>query len=273
MPSAVSVVKVDDSGVVRDQAGHVLVNEQGQLACPDKRCRAQIDLYQFVAQLVAKGRLELDRLIQMATATEVVPTPSDPVDPNQIHAQWIELYQKWGLPKVMRVPRPTFNRDFVQRMKTLEEPRVPIFVHRRVTLPQLGKTFAQMDSWSTKEGSGVVDSCQLSGWLFVEEALEAPHRKTNQEQLDRVFKEQGAIGLNETSYIVFGQYCQEVHGRYPDLESWTRLLSSAYKSLVLGANFDSDGRLFVSRVFNPLIVDPCLGGRSAVMSGTRILES
>ena len=48
---------------------------------------------------------------------------------------------------------------------------------------------------------------------------------------------------------------------------------SAYKSLVLGANFDSDGRLFVSRVFNPLIVDPCLGGRSAVMSGTRILES
>jgi len=41
---------------------------------------------------------------------------------------------------------------------------------------------------------------------------------------------------------------------------------SAYKSLVLNANFNSNGNLNVNNNFNPLIVNPYLGGRSAIMS-------
>jgi hypothetical protein len=261
------VVQVNDSGVVRDQTGHVLVDEKGQLACPDKRCRAKVDLRYMVAQLVASGQLSLDEIAKIAFATEVIKVTSDQNDPAQIHNQWVDLYKKWGLPKEMRVSKPNFSRDFVQKMKSRQDSRIPIFVHPQLTFPLLGKTFPQMRSWSLEETAGVVDSQVLTGWLFVEEALEAPNCKTNEEQLAGIFQEQGAIGLTETSYVIFGQYCQEVHGRYPDLERWSRLLGSSYRSRVLYAFLNSNGSLFVSLGFAPVDVVPYVGGRSAVKSG------
>ncbi|MEX1130523.1 MAG: hypothetical protein WED59_00780 [Candidatus Woykebacteria bacterium] len=266
MLSAVSAVQIEESGVVKDQAGHKLVDEKGFLVCSDKRCRAPIDFKQMVAQMVSEGVFTLDEIGKLAYANHVVHVGLDQYDPGVIHSQWIELYKKWGVDKNLQVGKPTFTREKVVEMANLPEPRVPIFVHPKLTLPMFDVLFPPMRGhWSLKHNSGVENSYELSGWLFVEAALEAPWCSTKQEQLGKIFDKLGAKGLTLVAYYVFAQYCKETQDRYPDFDTWARLLGSSGGGRVLNADFGSDGGPDVNGSFGPSSVNSDLGGRSAVV--------
>lgn len=265
MPPAVSAVQVDESGVVKDQAGHKLVDEKGQLVCSDKRCRAPVDFKQMVAQMVSEGVITLDEIGKLAFASEVIHVGSDEYDPAVIHNQWIGMYKSWGMPKHIQVPKPTFTRERVVEMANLPEPRVPVYVHPKLNLQMFNDLFPEMSGhWSLQKDSGIKDNYALSGWKFVEAALETPYCSTDEEQLRGIFESQGAKGLNEVFYLVFGRYCKVVHDRYPDRETWTRILGSSKPGRVLYAGFGSDGDPYVDNGLKPSYVLSNLGGRSAV---------
>jgi len=270
MSFAMSVVRINrESGVIEDLAGHKLVGEDGCLACSKRRCRAPVDFKQMVAQVVRDGTLfTLDELARLAFAGEVVFIGTDEYDPGVVHRQCIEFYQRWGMPKELVVPRPNFTRERVVEMASLEVPRVPFYVHPKITLVMLNERFPAMRGhWSLRPNSGVVDNYKLDGWMFLEAVLEAPFRNTNQKQLEELAKANGWVGQNLVTYLLFGQYCKEMHDRYPDLENWSRLLGSSEGGRVLDANFHSNGDPNVfNDYFDPSDVSSDLGGRFAVVA-------
>lgn len=267
--SSTSVVQLDFSSaeVVKDQQGHILVDEKGNLVCADHNCRLKMGVEELVAAMIREGRSDLTSIARRAFAGQVVHFGFDEHDPNVIHSQWIELYRKWGFPKEMRVPKPTFTREKVVEMAGLDEPRIPFFRHPKVTLAMLNERFPAMRvPWLLQPDSGVVDDYGLDEWMFLESALEAPFRNTNQKQLEELAEANGWKGQTLTTYLLFGQYCKELHDRYPDLKNWTRLLGSSCKSWVLYAFFDSDGRPDIGFRFAPSVVLPFLGGRFVVVA-------
>ncbi|MEX0616615.1 MAG: hypothetical protein WD231_02245 [Candidatus Woykebacteria bacterium] len=266
--SSTSAVQLDFSNyeVVKDQQGHILVDEQGNLACTDHNCRLKVSVEELTAAMIREGRADLTRIALLAFANEIVHVGVDEFDPSLIHSQWIGMYKNWGMPKHFQVPKPTFSREKVVEMANLPEPRVPLYVHPKLTLGMLNDLFAEMKGhWSLQQDSGVKDNYELSGWLFVEAVLEAPYCKTDQTQLEETFNSQGAKGLTLLAYFIFGRYCKSLHDRYPDLQTWGRTLGSSGHGRVLYAGFGSDGGPYVSSGFGPSGVDSVLGGRSAVV--------
>jgi len=264
--SSTSVIRFDESGVGRDQQGHVWVDEKGQLVCPNHGCRLKVGVEELFAQMVRERRVDLTTIARLAFAGQVVRVGVDEYDPSVIHSQWIALYRKWGFPKEMRVPKPTFTREKVVEMAALPEPRIPFYRHPKVTLEMLSERFPAMRGhWSLQSDSGVVDNYELDGWMFLEAALEAPFRNTDQQQLEELAEVNGWKGQNLVTYLLFGQYCKELHDRYPDLQNWTRLLGSSEGGRVLDAGFYSLGGPSVSSGLYPSDVNPDLGGRFAVV--------
>jgi len=191
---------------------------------------------------------------------------TDEFDPGVIHQRWVKLYKRWGMPKELVVPRPNFSRQFIVSRKNLEEPRVPIYVHPKLALPMFNDLFPAMwGHWSLTPGSGTANNYGLSGWLFVEAALEATFRKTDQYQLEEIAKINGWKGQTEADYLIFGEYCKATYGCYPDLETWVRLLGSSCNGRVIFASFYSSGHPRVDYGLPPSHVHPYLGGRFAEM--------
>jgi hypothetical protein len=262
------VVQLDfSSEVVRDRQGHILVDEQGNLACTDHNCRLKVSVEELTAAMIREGRADLTRIALLAFANEIVQVGVDEYDPGQIHSQWIGMYKSWGMPKHLQVPKPTFTREKVVEMANLPEPRVPLYVHPKLTLGMLNDLFPEMKGhWSLQQDSGVKDNYELSGWMFVEVALECPNRNTNQKQLEETFSSQGAKGLTLLAYFIFGRYCKTIRDRYPDLQTWGRTLGSSEDGRVLGAFFFSYGMPGVDYYFfESSFVHSRLGGRSAVV--------
>ncbi|MDP2720986.1 MAG: hypothetical protein Q8O75_03545 [bacterium] len=262
------MVQLDFSNpeVVRDQQGHILVDEQGNLACTDHNCRLKVGVEELTAAMIREGRVDLTNIARLAFADQIVHIGVDEYDPSVIHSQWIALYRKWGFPKEMRVPKPPFTREKAVEMAGLEEPRIPFYRHPKITLEMLNGRFPAMRGhWSLQPNSGVGDAYELDGWMFLEAALEAPFRNTDQQQLEELAKANGWKGQNLVTYLLFGQYCKDLHDRYPDLETWARLLSSSLHGRVLHAHFDSNGYPIVDHILVPSRIDPGLGGRFAVV--------
>ncbi|OGY24549.1 MAG: hypothetical protein A2Y57_03320 [Candidatus Woykebacteria bacterium RBG_13_40_7b] len=267
--SSTSGIQLDFSTaeVVKDQQGHILVDEQGNLACTDHNCRLKVSVEELAAAMIHEGRADLVNIARLAFANEVVHVGVDEYDPSVIHSQWIALYRKWGFSKEMRVPKPTFTREKVVEMAGLEEPRVPFYRHPKITLEMLNERFPAMRGhWSLQPNSGVVDNYELEGWMFLEATLEAPFCNTNQQQLEELAKANGWKGQTLVTYLLFGQYCKELHDRYPDLETWVRLLSSSKYGRVLRAHFSWGGEPYVRDNFEPSYVNSDLGGRFAVVA-------
>jgi hypothetical protein len=188
------------------------------------------------------------------------------LDPIKIQQGWQQLYQKWQLS--IEIPAVPYDTKRIQEEKE-ERGRVLVFALKTLTdkegLITLGKLFPAMGSWSTKPGSSVVVEPVLFGWMFVESSLDAPNRNTTEPELREVFAKQNAKGYGLPVYIIFGQFCKEVFGSYPDINTWSRLLGSSRGGGVLSADFHSDGSLSVDRGLNPENSHGNVGGRSAVV--------
>jgi len=193
------------------------------------------------------------------------------LDPVDILEAWTQLWKEWdpkGACNIM-VPEPP-TREQIQAEK--DRGRVFIYLPPQLAtvsaLADLGKLFPKMQSWSVSGGSDaqkIKHTKDFSGWLSVELALNIPHPDTTEARLRQIFSQQNAEGETLNAYIVFGQFCKEVFGQYPDIPGYVRLLGSSYDGGVLNAYFYEDGGLSVGHCLAPGDRRSHLGGRSAAV--------
>lgn len=171
---------------------------------------------------------------------------------------WAEAGQKIG--KSIVVDKfPLTAKEIKEKAK---KGQMAIFIPEGVTKEDLGKMFSKMNSWAVKEGNSAVDIVDNSGWLWIEASVDAPNRKTTQEQLEEKFKKERKQGQPLRSYIVGSQISKLLTGEYFDEGSaWSRLLGCRDEDGVLHAYFHSDGYLDVLSRLNPEARRGRLGGR------------
>lgn len=191
------------------------------------------------------------------------------LDPKDIHEAWVQLYAKWDIPYI--VPEiPTGIADRI--VSENERGRVLIYLAPELAtvpaLAELGKLFPKMGSWAVSGNSDaqkIKNAKDLSGWLFVEQALNIPNSNTTEVELQAIFSNQNSEGMTLNTYIIFGQFCREILGQYPDAPGWVRLLSSSYDDSVLTAYFNEDGDLDVYLGWHSDFHSSDMGGRSAAV--------
>lgn len=191
------------------------------------------------------------------------------LDPVGIHSAWVQLYAKWSIQH--SVPEVPFTAKQIRAKK--DHGRVLIYLAPELSsteaLAELGKLFPRMQSWSVSgddNAKKIKNVTDLSGWLFVEQALNMPNPNTTEDGLRKIFSQQNAKGMTVNTYIIFGQFCKEVFGKYPDIPGYVRLLGSSFDGGVLIASFRQDGRLHdVSHYWSPDNHDSIMGGRSVAV--------
>jgi len=225
----------------------------------DKRTAEQLQPLKDAIQAVIDGRS-----VQVVF-TETIKDLCLSSDPAKIRQGWQQLYQQWQLS--LEIPEVPYGTKRIQVEK--KRGRILIFVWETLAdkagLPTLGRLFPKMNSWATKADSGITVDSVLSGWMFVKSSLDAPDRNTTEAGLRDAFTKQNATGLTLNAYIIFGQFCREVFGSYPDIKTWSRLLGSSYGGDLVSARFNSDGFLRVDPRLSPEDAYDRVGGRSAAV--------
>jgi len=193
------------------------------------------------------------------------------LNPTDLHRFWVQLWSKWdpkGIHDIVVPKSPT--REQIQAEK--DRDRGFIYLPQQLAtaeaLADLGKLFPKMQSWSVSGDSDarkIKNTKDLFGWLSVEMALNMPNPDTTEARLREIFSQQIAEGENLNVYIVFGQFCREVLGQYPDIPGYVRLLGSSYGGGVLNAGFGEGGGLDVDRGWDPGSRYSNLGGRSVAV--------
>ena len=194
------------------------------------------------------------------------------LDPVDILEAWTQLWQKWdpkGIHNIV-VPELPYDSEHIQREK--DRGRGFIYLPSQLAtvqaLADLGKLFPKMQSWSVSgndDAKKIKNTKDLSGWLSVEMALNMPNPDTTEAGLREIFSQQNAEGKTLNVYTVFGQFCREVLGQYPDIPGYVRLLGSSSGGRVLFACFREDGDLRVDHDWNPDGHDSDVGGRSVAV--------
>lgn len=189
------------------------------------------------------------------------------LNPAEIYRAWVQLYAKWGIQH--SVPEVPYTKERIQREKG--RGRILIYLAPELSstsaLVELGKLFPEMQSWAVSGDSNAqkIATKDRSGWMFVEQAFNMPNFNTTEDDLRKIFSKQNAEGMSLNCYIIFGQFCKEVFGEYPDVPGYVRLLGSSCDGSVLLANFDQVGNLEVNCNWSPDLNRLILGGRSVTV--------
>lgn len=164
------------------------------------------------------------------------------------------------------ITRPMIDVRGNEIDKIMLVPSLPIFQGRN-GLVQLGKRYPSLGScWSVRENTTVEDTHATTGYVKIEAVHDAPNLDTTQEQLlghINNMKKQGRnyLGQREGTYILFGQALNVLTGKYPDLDTYTRLPGSVGDGRMLFAIRYSGGGLDVSSDLGPRGHYPGQGGR------------
>lgn len=173
------------------------------------------------------------------------------IDPAEIHSAWVQLYAKWGIQ--YPVPEVPFTVERVKAEKKRD--RILIYLAPELSMgrviPELGELFPKMQACMELRKAaleGIVSDDEVSGWLFVEKALNTPNLGTTEEELREVFRQQNVKGMTLNAYIIFGQFCKDIWGEYPDVFNWrAKLLGSSCENRVMVGNFSTNGFLDINR--------------------------
>lgn len=141
----------------------------------------------------------------------------------------------------------------------------PDELYTREGLILLGRVFPNMQRWSDDEYATIVNEYDGGGCIAVEMTLAAPYRPKRgytEQQLNHAIAADGRKGQRLATYIVLGQFLNEVTGHYPDEKTWSRLLGSSVEGSTLLARFYPNGGLRVYSALDPQDRSPGLGGRS-----------
>lgn len=133
----------------------------------------------------------------------------------------------------------------------------------------LGKADPTLGNWAFAEGTTVqnIDKdgnpINLHGWMKTEEAIDAPFTRTNQDQAEKIVRDQRRIGHTLNVYDVVSQQSKLLAGQYLDeVRTYIRVLSSRDGGRVLYADFYPDGYCNVHWLLKPDYVHDYLGVRS-----------
>jgi len=145
---------------------------------------------------------------------------------------------------------------------------LPDDIYTQEGLMRLGRVFRLMRSWITKP-EGVVEILNGSmqgGCIDIEISPDAPYRSPrgyNQDEITQQIEGDKRFGQRLPTYLVASQFSYLLTGQNFDQNTWSLLPGSSWRNTKrgLGANFDSNGRVFVSD-WNPQGRHPRLGGRS-----------
>lgn len=141
----------------------------------------------------------------------------------------------------------------------------------RMWIPETKLTYAQLDKIFPKMGSHVLQQDRLIRDKFqqnakgvdVEASIDSLNRKTEEKDLEELFKSQGRKGMRLSTFILTSQASKLLTNQYLDEgTTWSRLLGTRYGGFVVNANFKSDGLLRVGWDLRPQAREPGLGGRS-----------
>jgi len=149
----------------------------------------------------------------------------------------------------------------------------------------LARVFPQLGSYSVQEGNTVTNEVDRSGWFDYEASIDAPYLNTTEDQLiDRIDSEgeglnMNLLEMNLNGYIVAGEDIRFITGKYLDQDgtSWSRLLGSRGRGLLVRASFGSNGYLHVYRFLSSSENYPYLGwslyGSEKPLSETSIVPA
>ena len=130
-------------------------------------------------------------------------------------------------------------------------------------LISLGQRLPKMRNYSVQKDTPIASGDRLGGWIKIEASVDAPNRKTTEQQLKDHFKSQGRYGQREEVYILGAQFSKRVNGQYFDEDSiWPRLFGSRCEGYIVRAGFSSDGPLHLDWGLDPWGRDIYFGGRS-----------
>lgn len=190
------------------------------------------------------------------------------LDPAKIRLAWVALYMKWGIE--YNIPPIPYDSDRIKLEK--DRGRILIYLSPELStvgaIPKLGELFPRMISEVLCVDNKIENTEDLSGWMFVEEALNVPNSNTTGSELKKIFRQQSARGMTLNVYIIFGQFCKEIFGEYyPDIPGfeYVRLLGSSAGGDVLCAGFNQDGSLSVRHRWSPGYHSSDMGGRSVAV--------
>lgn len=172
---------------------------------------------------------------------------------------WVEAGQRIG--KEYAVSKfPLKSQEIKERIKNGQ---MAIFVPAEVSRVDLGKMFPKMGSWAVAEGNSAVDIVNNSGWLWIEDSIDAPKRNTTEVQLEDILKKAKRQGQSLRTYIVGGQISKLLTDKYFDEgPTWSRLPGSCPGGRILYAHFYSSGGLYVRSSLRSGDRGEDLGGRS-----------
>jgi len=193
------------------------------------------------------------------------------LNPTDLCRFWVQLWQKWdskGIHNIVVPDPPTMEQIQAENDRGRGFIYLPPQLATVTALAELGKLFPKMQSWSVSGGNDakkIKNAKDLSSWLAVEMAVNMPNPNTTETELRNIFSQQNAEGETLNTYIVFGQFCKEVFGQYPDIPGYVRLLGSSYDGNVLHARFCGYGDLFVRRGWGPDSRGSTVGGRSVAV--------
>lgn len=126
----------------------------------------------------------------------------------------------------------------------------------------MGEMFPRLHSRTIKPNTPLRNIQEYTGWLNVENQLEAPYGDTNEIQLREHFMRLGREGMNENQYILFSQFMNLTQGNFIDNMILCRLIGSEMEGYVVNSRFGQNGDLHVNSHLRPSLRGWELGGRS-----------
>ncbi len=203
--------------------------------------------------------------IERDAVAQIQEYKDNPYDPEVITKIWRAF-----LPEV-RIPMCDWTEEQIAApiigVKGEQQPGMMVFLpdlyRGKEGLISLGQRLPKMRNYSVQKDTPIASGDRLGGWIKIEASVDAPNRKTTEQQLKDHFKSQGRYGQREEVYILGAQFSERVNGQYFDEGStWSRLLGSRSRHGVVNFRFNSDGNLFVDWRLYPRNHNPRLGGRS-----------
>lgn len=191
------------------------------------------------------------------------------INPMDIREAWEGLYAKWKIPYL--VPPVTFDIERIKQESNRGRNRILIYLAPELAglsgLVVLGKLFFHQDTekhyYSLKHlRDNKIWIGEQSGWLFVERSLNVPNCNTTESELRKILTSQNAIGMSRNTHVIFGLFCWEIFGEYPDSGGYGRLLESTCKDQVIGVGHGGAGHVSIYYNLTKTTRRSDLGGRS-----------
>lgn len=233
--------------------GSKILARPGLSAQEKSLMEAHLSAARLSAQALEARRAPQREFLSLDNTVEAL--KSEPYNPNVVTDFWATLLTTSDI--VQCIYSSVDLKDLAKKDR-----RGPVYVPD-FSYSQLGERFPKMGSWAVAKDSTIKDERETVGWTDTEMVLEAPYRRTTEDQLREKFAKEGRVGARLKTGILASEASKLLVGHFFDEgATWSRYLGSRDGGWVVGADFGSSGDLRVYSGLEPGGARPSLGGRS-----------